>query len=717
MKKYILPILGILLLLNNSMIAQNTTSVDTLSIKALAQPYGDSIAIRWAPTSKAAWEIGNKMGYELSRVTTKKNGIDLNASERQATFQTLGIFKLWEMNNWKALTEKDDMAFLAAGLIYGELDGVEAPSASTDIEAIIAQKKVGKMKFAYCLHAADQSMPTAKALGLAYVDKTVVQGDAYTYIVKFVDQTDTLNAYRSGLTSVYKNIARTLPAPPKPNAVFNDKAALMSWSNDYTEKFYSGFDIERSEDGGNTFEKVNKVAVIPNYFNPNKKTVAYIDSLAENGKLYVYRTRGRTPFGDYSPPSDTIQGMGQMPGLMISPQIVNLTEFPKGQVQLTWEFDESAEAEIQGFNIYRKRSQKDSWELVSQEMLAPNIRKYTDATPWITAYYQVVVIDNQGYKENSLAVLSQLEDLVPPAAPIKIKGTLVPETGEVTLIWQANTEADLKGYKVFFSNQKEGNYAQITTQATKDTTYTHTITMNTSTEKVYFKVLALDFRQNFSEFSDVFTITRPDKLPPSPPLVKGMKQTELFIKIEWVASSSDDVVQHKVMRRTLGTPDWSSLHTLDTLTDFTNIWRDSTATYNQEYEYKIVAMDDADLTSESAIVRAKLIDKGIRLPVEDFAVIALDKGKQLNLTWQYSKDFEIKQFKLYRAVGKDKMTTYKLLKPQEVKQNITTDPRFYNFEFVDKKVSKGKTYRYKIIAIHEESGRSPLTNEIAIKIE
>src|SRR5688500_9360461 len=43
------------------------------AIKAMAFAYSDSIAVRWAPTTPVAWQLTNKYGYYIERITITRN--------------------------------------------------------------------------------------------------------------------------------------------------------------------------------------------------------------------------------------------------------------------------------------------------------------------------------------------------------------------------------------------------------------------------------------------------------------------------------------------------------------------------------------------------------------------------------------------------------------------------------------------------------------------
>jgi hypothetical protein len=79
-------------------------------------------------------------------------------------------------------------------------------------------------------------------------------------------------------------------------------------------------------------------------------------------------------------------------------------------------------------------------------------------------------------------------DKFPPAAPRNLRA--VAEEGAVSLVWDANTEADLGGYLVLRGDAEGGTLQPITPQPVKDATYRDT-TVIAGTRYVY-AVVAVD---------------------------------------------------------------------------------------------------------------------------------------------------------------------------------------------------------------------------------
>ncbi len=122
------------------------------------------------------------------------------------------------------------------------------------------------------------------------------------------------------------------------------------------------------------------------------------------------------------------------------------------------------------------------------------------------------------------------------------------------LRWKANTEKDIKGYRIFRSNHPQHEFMNIHPAVVLDTLYIDTININTLTKNIYYRVMAIDLRENRSDLSEILQLKRPDKIPPVTPLIKDFVVEKGRIVLNWLGSSSEDVVLHRIYRKPLADP-------------------------------------------------------------------------------------------------------------------------------------------------------------------
>ncbi|MBK8723817.1 MAG: hypothetical protein IPL95_16675 [Saprospiraceae bacterium] len=75
------------------------------------------------------------------------------------------------------------------------------------------------------------------------------------------------------------------------------------------------------------------------------------------------------------------------------------------------------------------------------------------------------------------------------------------------------------------------------------------ISLQTHTEEIYYRISAVDFRSNYSEYSDVLELKKPDKVPPSPPTFYDFKFRKNKIQLAWYPSDAKDVVAYLLYKK------------------------------------------------------------------------------------------------------------------------------------------------------------------------
>ena len=680
---------------------------DTLFVNLIAQSSPDSIILRWAPGDYKMWTLGNEKGYKIERFEVLSDApMKLGKSTALGT-----VFKPLPLDEWEGITKKNDYAAVAAASVYGEHFGIKDP-ANTSVQEIYDANSEVQNRFGFGLFACDQSFEVAKAMGLAYVDHAVERNKTYVYTVYPLGNIPGFQL-EAGVVRVTAQEAPTLPTPSGLAGDFSDQFVQLSWDIDEEiTRSFTSYQIERSDDGGEIFYRRNQ---LPYVFIQPKGSVAtkayFVDTLEENGKIYHYRVRGKTPFEQFSPPSNVVIGEGLPPAIEARPFIYDIVEFPEGNLKIRWRFDAAFQSKIEGFDIYRAREIDAHYQKLNEEVLLAANREFTDKNPLSANYYIVTALDKNGHKISCVPQLGQLVDAIPPAPPTGLKA-VCDTAGNIYLSWNENTESDLLGYRVYFANQKEAEYVQLTSRWVETPEFTHVMDLRRLSEKVYFKVRSLDFRENYSSFSEVLEVKLPDIVPPSPPVFVKTESRKKGVYLNWRNSSSDDVQTHRLQRKLSKGTKWKTLVESDMETPIYEYY-DTTASYKYDYHYKILAIDDDGLTSNSEILTLKPIDTGLRPEITHLYYEADRKEKQININWFYPKEEKLREFVIYRAKNDEPMTTYKVIKCEDLQQG-TFDRFTLKYGYIDKNVTMNTTYRYALIANFGDGGYSPLTEEFSL---
>jgi hypothetical protein len=182
----------------------------------------------------------------------------------------------------------------------------------------------------------------------------------------------------------------------------------------------------------------------------------------------VYIVRGVTKSGRFGAPSPRVP----MPVLPLPAPPGNLkTRTTETAVVVEWKPNENAPAAA--FNLYRK---DDPMRPVNTAPLKAPAFEDAGAKLGEERCYQVRSVGLVGgvSLEGDLSEPACVtpKDTFPPAAP---KGlAAVPTPGQVSLIWDANTEKDLAGYLVLRGDAPDGALQAITPEPIKETSYRDT---------------------------------------------------------------------------------------------------------------------------------------------------------------------------------------------------------------------------------------------------
>ncbi|MFK8165492.1 MAG: fibronectin type III domain-containing protein, partial [Lewinella sp.] len=203
--------------------------------------------------------------------------------------------------------------------------------------------------------------------------------------------------------------------------------------------------------------------------------------------------------------------------------------------------------------------------------------------------------------------------------------------GEVVLTWAENTEADLRGYRLFRCYARGGEFAVTGPEVLTGTTFTDNLGGKIINDSIYYRLQAEDGRANASEQTPVLVVARVDITPPGKPTLARVNATPSGIAVTWKYSADDDVVRHELQRRPRGTRDWTVVVSVaaEAEEDYLVENFDAAGSVNYvdetdlplgDYEYQFLAFDEMNLGAGSEIVGIRPHDSGERGEIEDLAI-------------------------------------------------------------------------------------------------
>jgi uncharacterized protein len=682
-------IAGVMILSHGAFAQQRTNK-----IHVIARPSSDKILLRWGPDNEVAWQYLLKTGVVLERYTISGSG-NINAVP-QRTALGGGPIKPWPPSAFEPRVNSSDYFAIAAQAIYGDDFAITKQNRGDVVEMMNLSKQM-ELRFSFLLFAADQSFEVAQASGLGFEDKTVKPGEKYLYRVFPAGPVPV--KIDTGFVYVGTNDLYDLPAPLDLKANFTDGAVTLSWNKLYHERIYNSYIIEKSEDDGKTFKPTKELPFVMTEpeRSGNSPYMFRSDSLAQNNKVYAYRVRGITSFGEQGPPSETVSGMGvdksSFQIVIRRSEVLNNRE-----IRLEWVLEpKESIKDVIDFEVQRSTAVSGNYRTV-KEKIVPGILNVTDGAPGATNYYMVSANTRSGQRINSFPVLVQLVDSIAPAQPSGL-GAVVDTLGIVRLSWKANTENDLIGYRVYRSNYKSSEFSQITHTHLSGVNYTDTINVKSLDKKMYYKITALDNRYNESPFSLVYAVDKPDIVPPVPPVFTKFANTHAGIRLEWKNSSSEDVREHMLYRKE-GRGQWSLLKSF--VRDSVG-FLDSRVQSNVVYQYRIIAIDSMGNRSPvSKEVTVKTLIDNDRLVVNTLTASADRAQMKITLGWEYPQWNNIRKFFLYRSSDGEPMTLYKSLPAS-------------SRGFHDDRVKMASTYQYRIKVVFMDGSETAFSKEVNVK--
>jgi len=684
-------------------------------IKAKGWVTNNTVLLRWAPSDPMTWKLCNESGFHVVRYTMMRDGKFTEAAERsQAKRLTAEPIKPWQTGEeWRPLMERNDYAAIAAQAIHGDRFNPES-SVDNGMQTMTNMILEDENRHGFGLFAADHSFEVARAMGLGMVDPDVKSNEHYLYRIF---PADTFTEVRVDTGYIYARMDQLEPLPliQDVDVDFSDRRAMVRWDLVLSSAFYTSYNIERSFDGV-TWEVRNKNPFVYTQKDEMDVVAFFADTFANNDRPVFYRIIGQTPFDIQGPPSQTVQGMGVDPLPSYFPEIREVVEDGNGGFSVQWIFNQAEESQLKGFHVMRSPTFRGMYEKINDDILSPADRFFIDENPLPSNYYKVVGVDQYDREIESFEALAQLDDETPPAPPKNVRGKILP-TGEMVVTWDKNNEVDFMGNRVFISNNPYNEYSQVTSEPTSKGYFIHKVTLNTLTEQVYVQVNSVDYRQNTSDFSEPALIKRPDTVAPSSPLFVFFESNPKAIKIKWENSSAHDLVKQHLYRSPKGGDDWRLLKSYDMPQEQDQrMFIDSLdLVVGQKYEYKLVAEDDAALTTPSPILEVQVIDDFIRDAVTNFTGEVDRRAKHVSLTWDYPTALpDLEYFKIYRALADGAPVTYETVDLESSIIDFKKKKTIGVFQFIDKDVNMNTTYTYRVKAIFEDGAESPLSKIISI---
>ena len=648
--------------------------------------HSDKVLLRWIAGDAKSWQLLNKYGFKLERLTVARSGVLLDKPE---VLLLAGELKPAASDKLKACVREYPMGAVVAQAVFG--DSFEVSLGDSPISKAIALDEERQQRYLFALYAADLCFPVAKEVGWGFEDGSIKDGERYLYRVTSLVPKKELTIAEGASFVVVGDTIR-LPQPLELSAQFSPAGAYLSWDYNRLATLYSSYWIERSEDG-KTFSRISDLP-ITRMSDTEKKThapITYLDSIAYR-KTYYYRVAGVTPFGSQGTYSAVVSGMAYPP-LTAIPQIEDSRFDTQGGANLSWNFKQEEEDLIEGFRILQS---KDDKTYLLLDSVSPKERIYHIRTLAHYPYYKVEAKAKQGVSTTSFPTLIQAIDSIPPAVPTGLRAE-VDSLGAVHLSWQAGKDEDLYGYRLYRGETKGEELIPITKDAILSTNYIDSVRLDNLNAKVYYALTALDERYNQSELSETIVVRKPACIPPAMPLIVETKASEEGNVIRWEASE-DSFLAGFVLTRTVqdSTQQKRSWQIKDAKQ---RSYVDKEIEAGKTYTYQLTAYTDNQLYSPIS-PEVKVVSKSTEAKTADvnFTTEVLTEG--IALKWRISKQV-FSSATLYKVDESGKLGLYRENLPQAG-------------ELMDEDVRQGNKNAYMLIVYLKGSRPISIRKEVQL---
>jgi len=604
----------------------------------------------------------------------------------------------------------------------------------------------------------------ALVMGWAFVDDDVVVGTTYYYELRAVNKNGTERVL--GNAQITAGSPLTLSAPSNVTAEPRDHSVLLKW--DEMDHAFS-FEVFRSNIPNPMIpgKRVN-AALIPGQCSTSTGFVNCFEDylhVDENGyptghlvgtdsidgpfvgETYYYEVRaldllGRE--GSFSSPESAQPYDSTMPSVPRDITVVSHGD----SLQIKW-FKVTHDVigridSIQNYSVYRGDSVGDPSPMNIGTLPQVGVDSSyvyfmycaNDLRPTFgekVFWYRVKATDVYGNSGHlSSPVAGYMSDTNPPDPPVNLTAESFEEY--IKLTWDENTEPDMGGYNVYRGvcgwdsvcdkgieerGCDEWRYIPypmylIGNIDDKDSTvYEDRGVPLTSPICYRYSIKAFDMTQNASDTSRTVCQRLREKTPPHPPVISGLKARDGAIKVKWVAPPVQDLFGFMVERADDTTGPWERIS--DELKfpevvqcediPVTNAWAadsifsflDTTVAAQKVYYYRVKGADcGGNIGEASAYVETYTFDFSGPPTPTNVTVSSLLGECALRIEWEPNFDAKDYGFVVFRSLSSNK-------------DYLQMSPVIEGNEFIDRKITAGKQYYYRIQYFGKDGSSSSLS--------
>ena len=649
------------------------------------------VLLRWMPTDYAFWRLANIHGYTIER--------ELFIADSQLVKRQIVVFpsiRPQEAAGWQKMRQTPTVK-LCQALLFSDHRNDTIP----DLSFQTGQAQDHDIQLLGISLAADANASVATKLGLRFDDLTARQNETYMYRIY-------VNGHKGDTLKLLVDAGRISEAKiaDAPSVAYQKgNVAVLRWLHSDNSD-YTTYNVERSDDGGRTFLKVNTLPLLPTYSESPKDTskTIFSDSLRFLNKTYFYRLRGINMFAQASPVVNPLKVYAYETRLPEPSQFKATIEDNK-RVALSWEYPAQWQGSFKGFKVWRSAVADTLYKPLTISFLSTTDRSFTDNYPMGENHYRVVAINDNNEPIESLDIFVQLVDATPPYTPQRPIGRVF-SSGLVDLEWKTDS-LEKVSYRVYRGERRDTEFSLVSGSDFAGTCFTDTLSLKLGNKKVFYFIQSLDNRYNPSLPSDTTLVMRPDLFPPSPPSFYNFVLADTAVVVSWHNSPSPDL-SHTLLLRQASTDSAACVLLSFKVFEPNVTYIDRDVSNPTTYTYSLVAVDEGNLATKPEECQIKLSPLAITVRAAmPFNMEADTSQKAVHLHWDYPSAKQVATYIIYRQkLPEQYLSKFKYLGP-----SIST--------FTDKTIEAGVHYKYAIRAVWKDQSETKLSvlKEVVIEKE
>lgn len=538
-------------------------------------------------------------------------------------------------------------------------------------------------------------------LGEIYVDSSIVPGRSYKYRVDaLVNRTPEIIGQTALLNTAD---IQTIPSVSDPEGEGLDGMNRILWPR-RRDLLSSGeivtYRVYRSDSLLGPYRRVNFYGILPvqvtsgDYISDDNSE-EYLDKYLINGDTYYYYIKSVNAFGLESEPGITIQ-LTAGADLVPDPPINIRAALLGRNLKLEWDNTNDG---IEGYEVYRSLSKrKDYNKVYPSSTLLLNSNNYwidIDIEEGGTYYYYIVGVNKNLRSNTSDTLAFYFMDLRPPGPPLIVMA--VADSAGITIYWQKSQEPDIRGYEI--ERSADENFTSrmlLNTYPVADTFYIDRVSPESQTTYGYV-VYAVDTLDNRSGPSIMVMARMPDIVPPQEPIITGLNRNGNQVTLSWTNAVEEDFEIFRIYQSI----DQEDLTLAGETVQGNYVIELETS---GRYGFAVSTVDQSGNESPLSEVLTFTYDADEFPPPPENFNARVNRDDHIRLTWRTPRYNDIYGYYLIRT----DMESDKVLDIGQLSAGQT--------EYIDKYVSKGKTYRYMIKTYNSKwMFSTPVYREIEIE--